>query len=350
MVIVVATLCRTENAHHGCSILDPPRFSLHAMTIPTRRICMSLVVTALVNPAIGLACSSCGCSLNSDWSTQGHGTQPGLHMDFRFDYFNQDQLRSGTGKVDRGAIAFPTDREIQQTTVNRNYNLTLDYTANKDWGASVLIPYFDRFHTTIVDGDTDISESKTSSLGDVRVLGRYQGFSPSHNFGLQFGLKLPTGSYDNNFRSGPQEGELLDRGLQPGTGTTDLLVGAFQFGALSRDWDYFAQALIQQPLNSKDDFRPGTGINVNLGVRYVAFESFTPHLQINARAEKRESGANADVENSGATLAYLSPGVTVPLGEKFRVYGFFQVPVYQRVNGYQLEPRYTVSAGVQYTF
>ena len=320
------------------------------MTILTRRICIILFFGTVASPLSALACSSCGCSLNSDWSTQGHASEPGLRMDFRFDYFNQDQLRSGTGTVDRGAITFPTNREIQQTTVNRNYNLTLDYTANRDWGVSVLIPYFDRFHTTIADGDTDISESKTSSLGDVRVLGRYQGFSPGHSFGIQFGLKLPTGSYDTNFRSGPQEGELLDRGLQLGTGTTDLLVGAYQFGALSRDWDYFAQALIQQPLNSRDEFRPGMGINVNLGVRYVAFESFTPHLQINARAEKRESGAEADVDNSGATLVYLSPGVTVPLTDKIHVYGFFQLPVYQRVNGYQLEPRYTVSAGVHYAF
>ena len=320
------------------------------MTILTRRICVILFLGSVASPLSALACSSCGCSLNSDWSTQGHASEPGLRMDFRFDYFNQDQLRSGTGTVDRGALTFPTNREIQQTTVNRNYNLTLDYTANRDWGVSVLIPYFDRFHTTIVDGDTDISESKTSSLGDVRVLGRYQGFSPDHSFGIQFGLKLPTGSYDTNFRSGPQEGELLDRGLQPGTGTTDLLVGAYQFGALSRDWDYFAQALIQQPLNSRNEFRPGTGINVNLGVRYVAFEGFTPHLQINARAEKRESGAEADVDNSGATLVYLSPGVTMPLTDRIHVYGFFQLPVYQRVNGYQLEPRYTVSAGVHYAF
>ena len=311
---------------------------------------MSLVFAALASPAVGLACSSCGCSLNSDWSTQGHTSEPGLRMDLRFDYFNQNQLRTGTGTVDRGAITFPTDREIQQTTVNRNYNLMLDYTVNKDWGVNVLIPYFVRFHTTIIDGDTDISESKTSSLGDVRVLGRYQGFSPSHDFGIQFGLKLPTGRYDYDFRSGPKEGTLLDRGLQPGTGTTDLLVGAYQFGALNRDWDYFAQVLIQQPLSSREDFRPGTGINVNLGVRYMSFDSFTPHVQINARIEKRESGANADVENSGATLIYLSPGVTVPLTDKIHIYSFFQVPVYQHVNGFQLEPRYTVSAGVHFAF
>ena len=196
--------------------------------------------------------------------------------------------------------------------------------------------------------DTEISTSHTKGIGDVRLVGRYQGFAPDHSIGVQAGLKFATGSIDNNFISGPQAGGPLDRGLQPGTGTTDLLVGAYTFGALSRDWDYFAQATLQQPLGSRDDFRPGTGINVNFGLRYMSLEHIVPHLQINVRAERRESGANADVENSGATLAYLSPGVTFHIAKSFMGYAFFQVPIYQRVNGFQIEPRYTVSAGVSY--
>ena len=56
-------------------------------------------------------------------------------------------------------------------------------------------------------------------------------------------------------------------------------------------------------------FKPGDGVNVNFGVRYGGFTRLTPHLQISARAEKREPGPNADVDNSGGTLADLSPGV-----------------------------------------
>jgi hypothetical protein len=295
-----------------------------------------------------LGCSSCGCNLSSDWASQGYAAGEGLRIDLRFDYFNQDQLRTGTGTVDRGAIVFPTDREIQQETINRNYTLAVDYSPNGDWGFNLAIPYFDRYHTTIAEGDTETSTSHTKSLGDVRALARYQGFSADHDWGVQAGLKLPTGSTDNTFFAGPQTGEIVDRGLQPGTGTTDLLVGLYRFGALSRDWDYFAQALGQVALNSHDEFRPGNGLNVNFGVRYAGFEHVTPHVQINVRVEARESGANADVENSGATLAYLSPGVTVDVAKGLSLYGFFQVPVYQRVNGYQLEPRYTVSLGVHY--
>ena len=75
-----------------------------------------------------------------------------------------------------------------------------------------------------------------------------------------------------------------------------------------------------------------------------------PQLQINARVEKREQGLNADVENSGATLLYLSPGVTVNLAQAAQVYAFVQVPLYQNVNGLQIEPRYTVSVGARLAF
>jgi hypothetical protein len=45
----------------------------------------------------------------------------------------------------------------------------------------------------------------------------------------------------------------------------------------------------------------------------------------------------------------LSPGVTVSVSKALTLYGYFQVPVYQRVNGYQIEPRYSVSIGLRYS-
>jgi hypothetical protein len=312
------------------------------------RLSLAALVAAAFAPA-AMACSSCGCTLTTDWSSQGYSTAEGFHMDLRYDYFNQNQLRSGTGTVDRSSLSLPNDHEIQQETINRNTTLSLDYNADGPWGVRVMVPYFDRYHTTIAPGDTDISTSHTNSIGDVRILGRYHGLTDDHSVGLQFGLKLPTGSFNNTFNDGPQAGAPLDRGLQPGTGTTDLLVGLYTFGALDKDWDYFAQGLVQQPLNSRDDFKPGTGLNANFGVRYAGFEKVFPQLQFNARVEGRDSGANADIENSGATLVYFSPGVTVNVAEKTNLYGFVQVPVYQRVNGLQIEPRWTVSVGIYFS-
>ena len=185
----------------------------------------------------------------------------------------------------------------------------------------------------------------------MRVLARYTGFSDAQDWGLQFGLKLPSGdSHGVDFDAGPQQGQALDRGLQPGTGSTDLLVGAFKFGAVNEATDWFAQALLQIPVIADRAFRPGIGANLTAGVRYRGFESVVPQLQFNSRVERRETGSEADTPNSGAALVYFSPGATFAVTASTSVYVFGQVPVYQRVTGLQLEPKWSLSAGVHAAF
>lgn len=320
------------------------------VTRGTRRrlILAMLPFASILSPGAVDACSSCGCTLSSDWAAQGFAAGSGFRLDLRFDSFDQDQMRSGTGIADRSTLTVPSEREIQRTTINRNYALTLDYSPNLEWGVSLHVPFYDRSHTTFAEGDTLISTSDFRRIGDIRVVGRYQGLSPDHSTGVELGLKLATGAFHEDFVRGPQAGEPLDRGLQPGTGTTDLLIGMYHFGGLGPRWNYFAQALVQQPLGSREGFKPGTGLNLSLGVRYLATATVVPQVQLNVRAEKRESGANADVENSGATLAYLGPGLTVSVTRGLQVYGFVQVPVYQNVNGLQIEPRYSASVGLHF--
>ncbi len=296
-----------------------------------------------------LACSSCGCTLNSDWSSQGISSGEGTRVDIRFDYFKQSDYRNGSGSVSRSNIL--AGKEVQDTTINRNLTLGLDHSFNQDWAINLQLPIFNRSHGTYgEDGDypdpATLITSSSKGIGDLRVTGRYQGLSADHSSGITLGLKLPTGETNDTFN----DGSPLDRGLQLGTGTTDLLLGGYYFGSINRDWDYFAQATIQIALNKHNDFRPGNGLNATAGMRYMGFESFIPQLQFNTRIEKRESGAEADVDNSGATLIYISPGVTVPINKTVQAFGFIQVPVYQHVNGYQIEPNVLLSTGLRFSF
>jgi len=307
-------------------------------------------MTLLMLPGDARACSSCGCTFNSDWSSQGYSVASGLRLDVREDYYDQNQLRSGTRSVARNSLEIPNEQEVQQRTLNRNTIAALDYSPSRLWGMRVEVPYFNRFHTTIAEGDDEISTAHSSSVGDIRLTARYQGFSPDLSWGVQAGLKLPTGATDGQFKSGPQIGEQLDRGLQPGTGTTDVLFGVYNFGNLGAHVGYYAQALVQQPMNTHEGFKPGTGLNLNVGLRYLHAGNVVPQLQLNVRIEGRETGTSADHDNSGATFAYLSPGVTVALSSHIQAFTFLQVPVYQRVNGLQLQPGRFFSMGMQYSF
>ena len=319
-----------------------------------RRVHVTVLLGVLIEltalAQISQACSSCGCTLNSDWSSQGYTTHSGLHLDLRYDGFDQDDLRVGDHQLSRHRVVLPDEREVQHKTRNRNTTIGIDYSPSRNWGVSLQVPYFDRPHSTTLEGETDTTTSHSRGIGDARVLARYQGFQDDLSYGVQFGLKLPSGKYDDKFRSGPQQGEIVDRGLQVGTGTTDVLVGVYTAGNLGGGIAYFGSAMWQQPLNSRASFKPGAGANVTVGVRYrlTLPMALTPQLQLNGRYERRESGPNADIENSGATLIYLSPGVTFRVLENMDGFAFVQVPIYQHVTGRQLEPKVLASFGVRY--
>jgi len=310
---------------------------------------LAAVATAAILslPPAAHACSVCGCSLSSDWAAQGYPMMRGFQVGLRYEYFDQTDLRAGTHSVDHATIAVPADEEIQQRTLNRNTWLDLDYVPHRNWGLTLQIPYHDRFHTTIDAGETDLSASDASGLGDIRLLARRQKFTFARSVGFQFGLKLPTGRFDQTFASGPTAGELLDRGLQLGTGTTDLLLGASWFSRPTTHLGCFAQIQLDQPLAPRDGFLPSTSATASGGIRWLNTSRFTPQLQLNVRCETREHGAEGDTPNSGNTLAYLSPGVTAELGAKSTGFIFVQLPVYQRVNGLQLEPHSLLTVGLR---
>lgn len=324
---------------------------------------------AMAFPAAGaFACASCGCTLNSDFGTQGLSTSSGWSLDVRYDTLNQNQLRSGTGKISATDAANTTNPvtagpvEVEKFTVNKYLTATLDYSDGDRWGISASLPYISRNHSTLGVGGNGISpdptsgyDSSVSGFGDLRIVGRYFGFTDSRNFGIQFGLKLPTG--DTKQTSTAADGITaiaVDPGLQLGTGTTDAILGAYYFDNLNRNWDYFAQVQFQSALNSSSmasgSYRPGDSVNLTGGMRYHGFESFTPTMQINARYVNADSGSGADTYATGGTLVYFTPGVMVPVTSTLAVYSNLQIPIYQNVNGIQVAPTTILSIGARVAF
>ena len=302
----------------------------------------------LVAVASSQACSICGCALNLDWVTRGFSTEPGFAVAFRYNSFTQDRLYHGSSQVARTELDVPNDQEIQQETRNRQAWLDLDYTTGP-WTIRVQLPWVDRYHTTIGEGDTAISTSQARGFGDVKVTARWIADRDSP-VGLQFGLKLPTGAFRQNFAAGPLIGQPLDRGLQLGSGTTDLLAGTSWYIAPMGELGAFASAELDWPLAARSGFVPSTSLNLGGGLRWNGLDTIKPELQLNLRWEGRERGEEADHDNSGGLRAYASPGLTVRLAARTQAYAFVQIPVYRRVNGLQLDPGWMLSFGCHQTF
>jgi hypothetical protein len=322
---------------------------MHAML---RAALAALAALAAMFPFHATACSSCGCNAGTEWFAGTEARGPGLALDLRYDFVNQNQLRLGRSPVPTaGLTTGDIGNEIQKGTLTHFYTLGADYVFGPHWGLNLQVPIPVRLHETVAEGDDpSISATDDRGVGDVRLVGRYQETFGRHAVGLQFGVKLPTGGFHKTFDSGPQTGEPLDRGLQLGSGTTDLILGVYDIGALGTRLDRFEQVQYRVALDSREEYRPSPQAFVNLGLRYRRWLAFVPQLQLNFRWEGREIGAQSDYANSGSRTLYLTPGATWSLDAHWHAYGFAQWPLYQDYTGFQLAPRYILSAGLNYRF
>lgn len=342
-----------------------------------------LVALGAILPSTAVfACATCGCSLSSDAAT-GYSSTTGWLVSLQYDYLNQSQLRYGAHKISRSQAASINDaggeQEVENRTLNRYTTLGIGYAPSTDWNFKLMVPYVDRGHTTYGAATNPLtpdalSDSHISGLGDIKFITSYQGLLPTHNLGIQLGIKLPTGNYGGPnadgtgvvgrtpraFGSGPialnpSPGNLVDTSLQAGTGSTDMIVGAYYYQPVSQNFDAFIssqfQAAIKQNLDQTGaDYRPGNLATVSFGARYEANPDFVPQLQVNITRKSHDQGALADRADSAGTVAYLSPGATLNLGYDTHVYAFLQLPVYRKLEGYQLFPKWTASVGVTHAF
>jgi len=340
------------------------------------------LVAVAACPTAALACATCGCSLSTD-AAMGYSAEPGWRASLQFDFINQNPLRTGTSSISASQVAAINDaggdQEVEKQTINRYTTFGLNYISSPEWNFNLQIPYTDRSHSTYGSAGNPlmadlVSRSSDSGLGDIKFITSYQGLLPTRNFGIQLGVVLPTGNYGGPnadgtgvvghkpvaFNNGPisqnaSPDNLLDTSLQLGAGATDVILGTYYYQPVSQDFDAFVNAQFQAAVLHKldqagADFRPGNSSTLSFGLRYEASPTVVPQLQVNVTHKSKDQGALADTVSTGGTVAYLSPGIGASVLHNLQVFAFVQVPVYSRLTGYQLFPRWTATAGVSYAF
>jgi hypothetical protein len=325
-----------------------------------------------MTPVAAWACATCGCTVNSD-AAMGYSAATGFRVNLEYTYIDQDELRGGTSTAGPEAVVNNPSNpslgggEIEKQTINHYLTLGFSYRPSADWNVNLLVPYVVRDHTTYGNQEIpytpaesapdQVSGAHVSNLGDIRLIGSYQGLLDDHSLGVQLGVKLPTGQYGTavNFNAGPNVGTPLDASLQAGTGSTDLITGVYYFRPISLNFAAFANVQFQAAVAHKldqpgNDYRPGNTTTMSIGVRYEANPLWVPQLQLNVSRKNADQGALADTTDTAGTVAYLSPGLTAQVFQKLHAYTVLQVPVYSNLSGYQLFPHWTATAGLSYAF
>jgi hypothetical protein len=310
-------------------------------------VTLGLMVTTA--PATA-GCGAASCALNTHWAGAEFSEDGVWRADVRFEYIDQNSPRAGRQEISVGDVPRHHD-EVR--TLNRNTVLALDYGAAR-WGVSMELPYVTRDHVHVHNhhGAQINEEWEIRDVGDARLMARLATSDADNVLSTSaflFGTKLPTGKTDRR----NDDGDLAERSLQPGSGTTDLLAGYHwgeSFFEATRPSRGFAQLTVQAPLNQSDGYRPGNVYGLDLGLSYDVRAKFSPVLQLNTVIKDRDRGGEAETDDSGGSFVWLSPGASFMLTRNANVYGFVQYPLYQRVNGVQLTAEWTFTAGFNQRF
>jgi hypothetical protein len=248
---------------------------------------------------------------------------PGLQLYVEDDYQDQDQNWAGS----RAAPAYAnTDKEIET-----NFgSVGADYQFDQDWGAELRVPYWKRIFRTDLGTPQapDVTTFRHAALGDIRITGRYTGLSSDLSTGVTVGLKLATGdwTYPN-----------FDRDTSIGTGTTDLLLGAYHLGNVGNSGvRWFVEGLLDRAFNTRDGYRPGNELDAAAGAMYEGISlgqsgSLTALAQIIGSDRHHDSGVNADPDNSGYRRLLLSPGLEAGFG-RWKFYADAEFRIYHYAN------------------
>jgi hypothetical protein len=285
---------------------------------------------------------ACGCGIfevgTSAMFPEGSGG-----MAFQTNAFqNQNQNWSDSSKA-------PSVNNPDKNITTSFLSTGVQYMFNRSWGVEGEIPYAYRSFTTLSAASTPVT-LKWWSLGDIRIHGIYTGFSEDLSSGIDFGLKLPTGSFSQNDAAND-----IDRDSEIGTGSTDILLGGFHRGNLIPNYrlDWFVQGEADLPTLTQADYRPGFEFDGAAGINYRGFTvgraNISPLGQLFFSERTKDSGADANSPNSGYTRMLVSPGIEVHI-HPIKIYADVEVPVFQHFNGNQLAAPYLFKMSVSYMF
>jgi hypothetical protein len=267
-----------------------------------------------------------------------------------YDYIGQSQNWRGMGP---SAAGNNPHQLIQTSWLQGGFQ----YFFNEKWGGSVVVPSANRIVRAQSDDGMEVQQGDAApspktftkqwwGMGDIRLNGYYTGFSPDMSTGVNLGVKLPSGLWN-------EPG--IDRDNQIGTGSTDILFGIFHRHRITMDekWNWFVDSQLDAPVITQAGYTPGIQLNGTAGFYYTGLKigkvKIRPLGQVLFVNKASDSGPAADPKNTGYQQLSLSPGIEFDF-KKVRVYADAELPVMNNMVGNQLIAPCTVKVIASYIF
>ncbi|MGH1419677.1 MAG: hypothetical protein ACRBCJ_12530 [Hyphomicrobiaceae bacterium] len=211
--------------------------------------------------------------------------------------------------------------------------------------------------------------TEAKGIGDTKIGGLYRLYDDHiHHFHLNMGLSLPTGSITKRDRvlapNGMRPDLRLPYPMQLGSGTVDLLPGLTYTGKKgSFSWGAQYMADIRLEDENDEGYALGDKHSLTSWIAYRVSPWASASFRVNAMTQDSIDGIDlnvvapvqtADPNNHGGERVDLLWGVNLlaPEGalKGHRLAVEFGLPVYQNLNGPQLETDWTLAVGWQKAF
>lgn len=324
-----------------------------------RHINHSLLLLIFVFGAVNLAwasCGSAGCPIDTftvDPSEKGY-----VRVDYTYEYINQDQPMIGRNNAAVGELRGHHDEVF---TVNQIQKISLDAGLTDRLNIQAILPFIHREHQHIHHhhGSDIINTWNFNGMGDLTLLGRFaliQGSENKSRWSVIAGGILPTG----RDQALDGDGNEAEAGILPGKGTYSLIMGgsvsknfkATTLNGMGARLPVFFSSTYQWNNQGRDAYRIGNTWLANLGMVYPILPKIGIMTQINTQISRKDHKGNTseEVEKTGGSYVYFSPGIELSLAENFWANVLVQIPVYQRVNRIQLTSESNFLMGISYRF
>lgn len=247
---------------------------------------------------------------------------------------------------------FIEDEEIQEDLIIRATNTILlqtNYGITNNLSVSVVLPYVGKWEKT-----SNSLRSGSSAIGDISFLVQYSILTnKSFSIILGSGMKFPTGGTQLKNK---ETGIIIQPSLQPGSGSNDFLfLTQLQYTFPFRKSLAIAQSFSYQLTGTSavfaghSSFKFGNELQsfTSIADQFVWLDKvFTPSVSL--RVSHRTTNVIETIEdiNSGGTWGYISPGTIVQLNPVFGLLIQADIPIYRKINGFQLVPSYVIRGGV----
>jgi hypothetical protein len=288
-------------------------------------------------------------------------------LDVSRQYIDQSQARIGRHNADIGEISGHHDEVF---TTSRIETVRLGVGLSPRWALDVALPYIHREHQHVHHhkGEELLESWNYEGLGDVSAQARYMFLKPVSDglphLSLSAGAVLPTGKTNAKGLSQDETGSLSSEeaevGIQPGAGTTSLLVGGSSMQRFTVPtlrgghgvMPLFVNAVYRFNGQSAENYKIGNSLVASLGTLYPLFPRLGFSTQVNLRYARQDDKGSTreEVDKTGGTHLYVSPGVELSLADNVGAYLTVQLPVYENVRSIQLVSRYNLIMGVSYKF